>query len=193
MEKIYFYNYFWQNIFYFLSGPVAFLIFIYAIFEKKQSKKIYYTISLVLLFIFIANAKKNEQIPIIWLEQKKYLPEDIPQIIKNHKHKPIFLFFYADWCQSCKDLEKKLQKKEIAELLNHGWINIRVDVTNFELYKEQILKDYNVYGTPTISFIDVNGNIMKPLTLVGSEIPLNTLISILRQFGEFDPDFKKSL
>lgn len=185
MSEIYFYNYYWNHVAFFLLGPLALLLLIYGFLEKKQTKKKFYIISIILLLIFIFTAKNIPTYSIQWYNKKSYPPERISDIMQSQNQQPIFLFFYADWCSSCKALEKKIQTKEIATLLNEGWICIKVDVTNFELYQEQILKEYNAYGIPAISFIDTNGNILKELTLVGSEIPLRTLLSILRQFGNY--------
>ncbi len=185
MGEIYFYNYYWEHLGFFLLGPFALLLLVYGILEKKKTKKIFYAISAISFLIFFITGKKNPIYPIQWYNQKSYLPEQIQEIIKIQNQKPILLFFYADWCNSCKDLEKRIQTKEIASLLNQGWISIKVDVTNFELYQDQILKKYKVYGTPAISFINSNGEVMQELTLVGSEIPLRTFISILRQFGNY--------
>lgn len=191
MFEIYFYNYSWQNIFLFLLGPLALLLFIYANFEKKLKKISLYLISITFFLIFVLTAKKIDLYPVNWYENKKFFPEKIEEVIQsNSQSKPVFLYFSADWCSSCKDLEQKIKRKEVSELLNYGWINLQIDVTNYEEYKELLLKEYNVYGVPAISFIDKEGNKLKTLTMVGSEIPLNTLISILKQFGEFDQNHK---
>lgn len=172
-------------------GPLALLLLIYANFENNFKKIFLYLISITFFLIFLLTAKKVDLYTVKWYENKKFLPEKIEEIIQNNNQsKPIFLYFYADWCSSCKDLEKKIQRKEVSELLNQGWINLQIDITNYEKYKEPLLKEYNVYGVPAISFIDKQGNKLKTLTMVGSEIPIKTLISILRQFGEFDKNFQ---
>lgn len=187
--NILFYGYEWQSVFLFLSGPLSLFIFIYAIFEKiNKIKYILYSISAIFLILFLLTAKKPEKIILTYYKNKTFLLEDIekeiPTIIKESK-KPIIFYFYADWCHSCEELEERLSNQEIGELIQNGWIIIKIDVTNYEKYEHYLLKTYQVYGVPALAFYDKEGNIVKPFTMVGAELPIRTLISILRQFGVF--------
>lgn len=190
ISSIIFYNYEWQNIYLFLCGPLSLFILIYAIFEKNNKKKYFlFFLSAILIILFMLTAKKTTKIQFSYYKNKSFLLEEIekqiPIIIQKEK-KPIILYFYADWCHSCKDLEERLTRKEIGELIQNGWIIIKIDVTNYDKYKDYLLKNYGVYGIPALSFYDKEGRFIRPFTMVGAEIPLRTLISILRQFGVFE-------
>ncbi len=183
-----FFGYSWNNIFYFLLGPFSLFLFLYGILDKSKKKYFILSISIFLFIIFVINSHKSEKITLSYYNNQKYVLEDIEeniqQIIKN-ENKPMILYFYADWCHSCKELENRLTLKEIGELITQGWVIVLIDVTNYDKYKDYIFKKYGVFGIPALSFIDNQGNLIKPFTLVGSEIPKGTLISILRQFGNF--------
>ncbi|GIX42429.1 MAG: hypothetical protein KatS3mg129_2162 [Leptospiraceae bacterium] len=190
ISSIIFYDYEWQNIYLFLCGPLSLFILIYSIFEKNNKKKYFlFFLSAILTILFILTAKKTAKIQFSYYKNKLFLLEEIekqiPIIIQKEK-KPAILYFYADWCHSCKDLEERLTRKEIGELIQNGWIIIKIDVTNYDKYKDYLLENYGVYGIPALSFYDKEGKLIKPFTMIGAEIPLKTLISILRQFGVFE-------
>jgi thiol:disulfide interchange protein len=170
-------------------GPLALFIIIYAFFENHPTKKyILFSISTIFFIFFILSANRSSKINLIPYKNQTYLLEEIekeiPLIIQKEK-KPVLFYFYADWCHSCKDLEERISRKEVGELILNGWILIKINVSDFDKYKEHLLNDYQVYGVPALSFFDKEGNLIKPFTMVGAEIPIRTLISILRQFGNF--------
>ncbi len=188
--SIVFYGFEWENLFWFLLGPLSLFTIIYTIFEKEKKKKyLFYSISMIFFIFFVIKAHKPSRVEIPFYSNKTFLLEEIenqiPTIINKEK-KPIILYFYATWCHSCEHIEERLSRKEVGELIQKGWVFVKVDVSDYEKYEEHLLKNYGVYGVPALSFFDKEGNIVKPFTMVGEEIPLRTLISILRQFGVFE-------
>ncbi|MCS7206300.1 MAG: thioredoxin domain-containing protein [Leptospiraceae bacterium] len=187
--RIIFYGYEWNSLILFLLGPLALFIMIYGAFEIRKLKKYaYFFVAWVFFLIFVLSSKKPLVEKISYYQNTTFplevIEPQIPSIIKEHQ-KPVILFFTARWCDSCKDLEERLKLKEIAELHQEGWIIIKVDVSDFSKYEEHILKKYNVYGVPALAFYTLEGEVALPLTLVGSETPINALISILDQLGNF--------
>ncbi len=186
--SILFYGFEWENMFLFLAGPLSLFIFIYASFEKINTiKYILNTIGTIFLILFILTAKKPDKVTLTYYKNKTFLLEEIekeiPTIIKESK-KPIIFYFYADWCHSCEELEERLSNQEIGKFIQNDWIVIKIDVTDYEKYEHYLTKTYQVYGVPALAFHDINGNIIKPFTMVGAEIPTQTLVSILRQFSK---------
>jgi len=188
--SIVFFGYEWENLFWFLLGPLSLFITIYTIFETDKKKKyIFYSISLIFFVFFLVKAKTPSRVEIQIYSNKVLCLEEIESqiaVIINKEKKPMILYFYATWCHSCEHIEEKLSRKEVGELIQKGWIFIKVDVSDYEKYEEHLLKHYGVYGVPALAFFDKEGNIVKPFTMVGEEIPIRTLISILRQFGVFE-------
>ncbi|MBI2308222.1 MAG: protein-disulfide reductase DsbD [Rhodocyclales bacterium] len=81
--------------------------------------------------------------------------------------RPVMLDFYADWCVSCKEMERftfadaRVQQKLANTLL------LQVDVTANSDEDKALLKRFNLFGPPGIIFFDRNGREIDGLRVVG--------------------------
>lgn len=74
-------------------------------------------------------------------------------------NKPVMLHFYANWCQPCKKLRKKtFNNKELAELLNKYFVNIKLNIDTKE-GRVQSAK-YNIDGFPVVMLFNLNGEMV---------------------------------
>jgi thiol:disulfide interchange protein DsbD len=75
--------------------------------------------------------------------------------------------FYADWCVSCKEMERyTFAKAEVQQALS-GILLLQADVTANDDADKALLKRFNLIGPPTILFYDESGAERPELTLVG--------------------------
>ena len=83
-----------------------------------------------------------------------------PEIAFTMK-KPIFLEFYAEWCEVCKKMSPGVSqlRKEYGKDINFVFIN--VDNPKWEKY----IKEMNVNGIPQINLFDNESNLEK--TFIG--------------------------
>ena len=83
-----------------------------------------------------------------------------PEIAFSNK-KPIFLEFYADWCEVCKKMAPNIVEleKEFENEINFVFLN--VDNPKWDRY----IKEFNVNGIPQINIFDSEANLNK--TFVG--------------------------
>jgi thioredoxin:protein disulfide reductase len=81
--------------------------------------------------------------------------------------KSVMLDFYADWCVSCKEMEKYTfpEKNVRAALVNTVWL--QADVTANDEVDQQLLQHFGIFGPPTIAFYGVDGQEQKTYRVVG--------------------------
>lgn len=76
-------------------------------------------------------------------------------VLQKTSHKPIAIFFHADWCSSCKKLrETVLASAEFDEYLKNV-IPVKINPES-GLKERQIADTYGVTGYPTFLLIDFN-------------------------------------
>lgn len=92
--------------------------------------------------------------------------DDLQTIIASNRDKPIVLDLYADWCISCKALEKMFYSPDIHPLISQVNL-IRVDVTKNSLENQQFMEHFSLFGPPSLVFLSAQGEEKTPLTLVG--------------------------
>ena len=81
--------------------------------------------------------------------------------------RPVMVDFYADWCTSCKEMEKyTFARPEVQQALA-GMVLLQADVTANDDADKALLKRFRLIGPPSILFFDATGNERKELALVG--------------------------
>ncbi|MFQ5629055.1 MAG: protein-disulfide reductase DsbD [bacterium] len=81
---------------------------------------------------------------------------------------PVIIDFTAEWCISCKELEKLTFPSEPVLQRADRFLLLRADLTKFASPPvEKIKKEFNIKGLPTIVFIDGNGVENKNLRVIG--------------------------
>jgi len=80
---------------------------------------------------------------------------------------PVMVDFYADWCVSCKEMERyTFAKAEVQQALS-GMLLLQADVTANDDADKALLKRFNLIGPPSILFYDKTGAERPDLRLVG--------------------------
>jgi thioredoxin:protein disulfide reductase len=81
--------------------------------------------------------------------------------------RPAMLDFYADWCVSCKEMERFTfaDDKVRAELAN--MVLLQVDVTANSAADQALLKRFRLFGPPGIIFFDASGREIPGLRVIG--------------------------
>jgi thiol:disulfide interchange protein DsbD len=95
--------------------------------------------------------------------------EELDAAIKaaRAKGKPVLLDFYADWCVSCKEMERfTFTDAQVRQRLA-GMVKVQADVTANNAAHQALLKRFRLFGPPGIVFFDKNGNEINGLRVIG--------------------------
>jgi thiol:disulfide interchange protein DsbD len=81
--------------------------------------------------------------------------------------RPVMLDFYADWCVSCKEMEKyTFTDPQVAAVLAQGVV-LQADVTANDAQDQALLRRFEIFGPPTIAFFGIDGQERRNYRLVG--------------------------
>ena len=80
---------------------------------------------------------------------------------------PLLLDWYADWCISCKVIEREVfGNAEVGSKLA-GWRLIRFDITESSPAQRALLDRYQLFGPPAIQLFSAQGDELLDLRVVG--------------------------
>ena len=80
---------------------------------------------------------------------------------------PVLLDFYADWCVSCKEMEKYTFSVAGVQQDLAGFVLLKADVTANNDADQALLRRFGVYGPPTTAFFGAHGRECRGFRLVG--------------------------
>src|SRR5260221_1235289 len=85
--------------------------------------------------------------------------------------KVAMLDFYADWCVSCKEMERFTFSDPDVKARLGQMVLLRVDVTANTADDKALLKRFRLFGPPVIDFFDANGRESEGLPVIGYQGP----------------------
>lgn len=98
--------------------------------------------------------------------------------------KTVMLDFYADWCVSCKEMEKYTFTDSGVQAALGNTVLLRADVTKNDELDQALLQHLGILGPPTIAFYDAKGAEQRPYRVVGY-MKAGAFTSVLRKaFGD---------
>jgi thiol:disulfide interchange protein DsbD len=82
-------------------------------------------------------------------------------------HQPVMLDFYADWCTSCKEMQRyTFNDPGVRDALKSVRL-LRADVTANSADDQALLHQFQIYGPPTIAIYDAQGHEHQEYRVVG--------------------------
>ncbi len=110
------------------------------------------------------NSSQIEQLEFIRIKSV----DDLDRIlaVATERDNAVMLYFYADWCITCKEMEKlTFPKSEVHQVLQDV-ILLKADVTANDENDNALLKRFELFGPPAILFFG-NGEERKDFRLIG--------------------------
>ena len=95
----------------------------------------------------------------------------------------VFITYYADWCVSCKEIDKIVLGNQDIKNQLQNFKRIEVDVTTSGINQKELLNEYQLFGPPAFIFINAQGQEVEKLRVVGIISPekLQEKLRLLRQ------------
>ena len=94
--------------------------------------------------------------------------------------RPVMLDFYADWCVSCKEMERfTFNDPRVRARLDKALL-LQVDVTRNSAADRELLKRFNLFGPPGILFFDAQGRELAAQRVIGYQNTAQFLDSLSR-------------
>ncbi len=98
--------------------------------------------------------------------------------------KPAMLDFYADWCVSCKEMERFTFSDPQVRAKFAGMLVLQADVTANNADDKALLKRFRLFGPPGIIFFDKSGREIEGLRVVGYQ-PAESFLKTLDRAQSF--------
>jgi thiol:disulfide interchange protein DsbD len=93
---------------------------------------------------------------------------DLQDTLSRVNRQPVMLDFYADWCVSCKELEKyTFADPGVQAALAGTVLLLKADVTANDTDSQALLRHFGLLGPPAIVFFGADGNESKAYRIVG--------------------------
>lgn len=81
--------------------------------------------------------------------------------------RPVMLDFYADWCTSCKEMERYTFSDRNVQAALSNAVLLHADVTRNDADDQALLRRFGIFGPPTIAFYGPNGEERRNFRVVG--------------------------
>ncbi len=116
-------------------------------------------------------------------------PENKPFWFKSEKKaaacakklkRPMIIDFWAEWCKSCKELEKKSFNTLDVAKESRRFIMVKYEFNDTSPEDERLRKKYTIPGLPWVRFTNSQGKLLKKPRLVGF-VKADKLLQLMRQ------------
>jgi thioredoxin:protein disulfide reductase len=81
--------------------------------------------------------------------------------------RPVMLDFYADWCTSCKEMERYTFSDKSVQAALADAVLLHADVTANDAVDQELMHHFNILGPPTIAFYGPDGEEHQNFRVVG--------------------------
>ncbi|MGZ3253331.1 MAG: cytochrome c biogenesis protein CcdA, partial [Burkholderiaceae bacterium] len=117
------------------------------------------------VFAPLAHFSKNEARQIEFVRVKSNA--ELDAAIDQAKGKVVMFDFYADWCVSCKEMEKLTFTDPHVQSQLANVVLLQVDVTANNAEDKALLKRFQLFGPPGIIFFDKQGREVQGARVIG--------------------------
>ena len=92
---------------------------------------------------------------------------EVERAVRTAGGQPVMLDFYADWCVSCRELERDTFADAVVRATLAGMTALRADVTANDDDDQALLKRFGIIGPPALLFFSPEGTEHREYRIVG--------------------------
>ena len=108
---------------------------------------------------------------------------ELDEALKAAAGQPVMVDFYADWCISCKELERfTFTDSRVVSEFAH-WKLLRIDVTKNTAEDTAMLRRFGLFGPPALIFYDRTGRQQPDAQLAGF-VGADAFLAHLKRWGQ---------
>jgi len=111
--------------------------------------------------------------------------DELDRAIASARGRPVMLDFYADWCVSCKEMERYTFTNAQVKTRMDAIAKLQVDVTANTAEHQALLRRFRLFGPPGIVFFDGDGREIDGLRVIGFQ-PADRFGKVLDQVLAFE-------
>ncbi len=144
--------------------------------------KIFFGILLLVVALWIVR-------PLFWSPGSSSLPfervtglGEWEALLEKGSERPILLFVTADWCASCKEMERGTFQEAAIQSGLKTFRMVKADVTQGDQPARALLEKYGLYGPPAVLFFDPKGREIPATRVVGLKNTKEFLLDLEKVF-----------
>ena len=162
------------NQIYLLLASIAIIYFVKYLSGSKSTKKLAQTsialVTILVVTINLLNKDANKEMErftdqFYSVDSSEDLRMKLEEALNNGK--PTMVYFTADWCVSCRGLERNTFSDQSLQAKVGNIQALKVDLTDNSSQDQLLIKNYAIFGPPTILFFDSKGKEQKNRRKIG--------------------------
>ena len=162
------------NQIYILLVSIVIIYFVKYLSSSKSTKNIAQTsiavITILVITINVLDKDMNREMgrfsdKFYSVESTEDLKMKLEEALNNGK--PTMVYFTADWCVSCRGLERNTFSDQSLQAKVSNIQALKVDLTDNSSEDQLLIKNYAIFGPPTILFFDSEGKEQKNRRKIG--------------------------